>query len=83
MKTAISLPDELFERVESHAAALGVSRSEFFATAATRYLRALDDESITERLNTLIARDGSDQEAKDFAAFGLARLAAMTEDDEW
>lgn len=34
VKTAISLPDDTFQRVEAAAKRLGVSRSEFFARAA-------------------------------------------------
>ena len=40
MKTAISVPDPVFERVDREAKRLGVSRSEFFAKAAERYLDA-------------------------------------------
>lgn len=38
VKTAISLPDELFEEVERTAERLGISRSELFARAARAYL---------------------------------------------
>jgi len=55
MKTAISLPDETFERVEAAAKRLGVSRSEFFARAAERWLNDLDDDQTTEAINQAIA----------------------------
>lgn len=51
MKTAISLPDETFARVEAAAGRLGMSRSEFFARAAERWLEALDDEQTTDAIN--------------------------------
>ena len=38
MKTAISVPDETFAQATRQAAELGISRSEFFARAARRYL---------------------------------------------
>jgi mRNA interferase MazF len=38
VKTAISVPDETFARVDEAAARLGVSRSEFYARAAERWL---------------------------------------------
>lgn len=38
MKTAISLPKTTFTAATSRAAELGISRSEFFAVAARRYL---------------------------------------------
>ena len=51
VKTAISIPDQIFRRAEEQAAALGVSRSEFFATAVRRYLDVLEAESLTSRIN--------------------------------
>lgn len=74
VKTAISLPDETFARVERAAAKLGVSRSEFFARAAERWLDALDDDTTTEAINEAIA--GID----DDAAFVNAAAAALAAD---
>lgn len=51
MKTAISLPDDTFRRVEEAAKQLGVSRSEFFARAAERWLETLSDDGTTEAIN--------------------------------
>ena len=42
MKTAISLPDDTFDRASQRATELGMSRSEFFARAAQHYLDELD-----------------------------------------
>ncbi len=81
MKTAISVPDALFDRASKRAVELGISRSAFFATAAQRYLEMLDDESLTQQIDdavSLAAEDDSNQAA---AAAGKARLAADTE--EW
>ncbi|MFM5891936.1 MAG: ribbon-helix-helix domain-containing protein, partial [Dolichospermum sp.] len=39
MKTAISLPDPVFEEAESLARQLGVSRSELYTKALKAYLR--------------------------------------------
>ncbi len=57
MKTAISLPDEVFRQVERKARQLGLSRSEFFARAAQRYLEALQDERITASYDEAFADD--------------------------
>jgi metal-responsive CopG/Arc/MetJ family transcriptional regulator len=54
MKTAISLPDDTFQRVDRAAKRLGVSRSEFFAQAAERWLYSLDDDGTTEAINRAI-----------------------------
>lgn len=39
VKTAISIPDEIFRRAERHAKKLGLSRSELFTRAVEQYLR--------------------------------------------
>ncbi len=82
MKTAISIPDETFERVEKSVAELGISRSEFFARAAKKYLDELDAQSITAQINAAIdAQTEPDEATADFIAYGRRRLAAM--DDDW
>lgn len=68
MKTAISLPDDTFERVENAARRLGVSRSQFFARAAERWLDALDDESTTDAINRAIEGVAVDTSLTDVAA---------------
>jgi metal-responsive CopG/Arc/MetJ family transcriptional regulator len=72
MKTAISLPDETFRRVNSAAKRLGVSRSEFFARAAENWLAALEEENTTDAINRAIAGLPDDHEFADAAAAALA-----------
>ena len=55
MKTAISIPDETFNEAERRAAQLGVSRSEFFTTAARHYIQELNAESLTGRIDAALA----------------------------
>ena len=55
MKTAISLPDDTFERVDRAAKQLGISRSEFFARAAERWLAALEDHQTTAAISSALA----------------------------
>ena len=57
MKTAISLPDPLFEAAEQLAARLGVSRSELYRRAMEKMLRDHDDAQVTEALNEVYARE--------------------------
>lgn len=73
VKTAISLPDETFERVEVAAKRLGVSRSEFFARAAERWLDDLDDHRTTEAINQAIADLPGDTDFIETAARALLR----------
>jgi len=72
MKTAISLPDETFQRVDHAARRLGVSRSEFFARAAERWLDTLEDDGTTEAINRVIAGLTIDHAFTDMAAAALA-----------
>jgi len=72
VKTAISLPDATFARVETAARRLGVSRSEFFARAAERWLDDLDDDQTTEAINQAIAETPVDTAFTDAAATALA-----------
>jgi metal-responsive CopG/Arc/MetJ family transcriptional regulator len=71
MKTAISLPDETFDRVERAARDLGVSRSEFFVRAVERWLDALEDEETTEAIDRVIAGLPEDHAFTDAAAVAL------------
>ena len=56
MKTAVSLPDELFQMAEATARRLRVSRSELYARAIAEFLKGQQDNSITERLNQVYSR---------------------------
>lgn len=51
MKVAISLPDDLFESADALAKALGMSRSELYATAVAEHLAKHRDQDVTSRLN--------------------------------
>lgn len=82
MKTAISLPDQIFERASLRAIELGVSRSEFFAKAAARYLDALDRQTVTDQINDVLNRTASRDESSVLAA-RAGREALSTPDDEW
>jgi metal-responsive CopG/Arc/MetJ family transcriptional regulator len=53
MKTAISLPDDLFLRAEAFAHQKTMNRSELYAKALTDYLEQHDHNSITTQLNDI------------------------------
>jgi metal-responsive CopG/Arc/MetJ family transcriptional regulator len=71
VKTAISLTDRTFQRVDDAAKRLGVSRSEFFARAAERWLDALEDDGTTEAINRALAGLSADHAFTDMAAARL------------
>jgi metal-responsive CopG/Arc/MetJ family transcriptional regulator len=73
MKTAISLPDDTFHRVDRAAKQLGLSRSEFFARAAESWLAAIDDDGTTDAINAALRGVNADHE---FTAAAAAALFA-------
>ncbi|HET8642981.1 MAG TPA: CopG family transcriptional regulator [Pseudonocardiaceae bacterium] len=81
MKTAISIPDETFERAERTATAMGMSRSEFFAHAAQHYLDELETRTLAARIDAAVALVGHDESSHAAVASGRRLLAAG--EDEW
>lgn len=63
MKTAISLPDEVFEQAERAAKRLKLSRSELYSRALSEYLARHTDNEVTAAINSAISDAGqpSDQ----------------------
>jgi len=55
MKTAISIPDALFEAGEQAARQKAISRSELYAAALKEYLAARSQTEVTARLNEVYA----------------------------
>jgi metal-responsive CopG/Arc/MetJ family transcriptional regulator len=60
MKTAISLPDAVFEQAEALAQQLGVSRSELYTKALQAYLRRYNRDQILRKLNQVYATESSE-----------------------
>lgn len=80
MKTAISIPDTLFDAAERLAKRLGVSRSELFQRAVRQYLREHRDRDVTRLLNSVYGPEGEKAEV-DALLSGLQ--AASIEPEEW
>lgn len=51
MKTAISIPDEVFNAAEEMAERLGMNRSQLYVTALCEYLEAHRSRGVTARLD--------------------------------
>lgn len=82
MKTAISLPDDLFARAERTAKQLGIPRSQLFAQAVREYLSRHDPESITTRINESLEHEhaGLDATLTDMQSETINR---MNNDESW
>ena len=80
MKTAVSLPDPLFDAAERVAKRLGVSRSELYQRALRAFLGKHQSDSITEALDAVYEAD-PDEGRLDPALTSMQ--AASLEPDEW
>ncbi|HEY2276906.1 MAG TPA: hypothetical protein VGI00_01020 [Streptosporangiaceae bacterium] len=80
MKTAISVPEEIFAQATDQAAELGISRSEFFARAARRYLDELALQSVTRQIDQALHAAGDDDSGAAAAAAGRRLLQAGNDD---
>ena len=58
MKTAVSIPDRVFDAAEKLAARLGVSRSQLYANALASLVEMHREDLITSRLNEIYGPDG-------------------------
>ena len=77
MKTAISIPDEIFKRAERLARRLGISRSQLYAHAVEDYVKKRQPESITEAMNRVVDEVGHSDE--EFVSSAARRALERTE----
>lgn len=59
MKTAISIPDNVYNAAEMVAKKLNISRSEFYTKAVSEYLSRHQKSHITEALNKIYSEEKS------------------------
>lgn len=81
MKTAISVPDATFTRVERVARAHGLNRSQFFAAAAEAYADALEGDALTAAIDAAAHEAGQDSSSR-FAVAAASRVLEVP-GDEW
>lgn len=86
MKTAISIPDPLFDSAETLAARLGVSRSQLYATALARLLAEYERSEVTARLDAVYGGAAGEPSRLDAAAVALQARSLRqnaTDDGTW
>lgn len=64
MKTAISIPDDMFETVNKLARELRVPRSQIFTEAVNDYIKKLQNRKILNAINRAYAEAERPQEAQ-------------------
>jgi hypothetical protein len=79
MKTAVSLPDDLFRAAERYAKRMRKPRSQLYAQALTEYLARHTPEEVTEAMNRVVERLG--ESAPDPFLAGAVRQ--VLEQTEW
>jgi len=64
MKTAISIPDDLFTTVKEMSKKLNISRSQFFVEAAKDYITRQKNKEIFDALNKVYSEIDTKQEVE-------------------
>jgi metal-responsive CopG/Arc/MetJ family transcriptional regulator len=72
MKTAVSVPDPVFQAGERFAQRRGISRSHLYAKALLEYLQRHDEDEITRRLDKVYAEESSEPDPL------ITRIAAQS-----
>jgi metal-responsive CopG/Arc/MetJ family transcriptional regulator len=77
MKTVVSIPDEVFEKVERFARRAKRSRSEVFSAALREYIARHAPDEVTDAINRAI--DAVGDQVDEFVAAASRRVVAKTE----
>ncbi|HEX3128393.1 MAG TPA: hypothetical protein VH394_13770 [Thermoanaerobaculia bacterium] len=77
MKTAISIPDKVFQDAERLAERLKKSRSQMYSEAVAEYVIRHEPDSITEQINAVCAE--IDTRPDPFVAAAARRVLERTE----
>jgi len=77
MKTAVSIPDDVFEKVERFARRAKRSRSEVFSAALREYMARHAPDEVTEAINRAV--DEVDTQRDEFVAAAARRVLERTE----
>lgn len=82
VKTAISLDEELFNKVNKLANDLHVSRSRLFTIAVKEYLKKQENQSLLAKLNEAYG-DYPDDEEKKVSQSMRAKHSKIIEQESW
>lgn len=80
MKTAVSVPDDVFDKAERLARAAGRSRSEVYSAALREYVARHSPDEVTEAVDRVVDRLGPEAPSDEFVKYAARR---MLESAEW
>nr|AGS51716.1 ChpI protein [uncultured bacterium contig00037] len=83
MKTAISLPDNVYFEAEETAQNMGISRSALYLNALTEYLKRNNRKNITKKLNEVYGNDKYIKEFEPISNAALESVMELTKNDTW
>ncbi len=79
VKTAISLPDRLFDEAEKLARRLGISRSELFQRALARFIEQQSSDVVREALDRVYGKKSN----RDLDPLIKAASEQLLRDEDW
>jgi metal-responsive CopG/Arc/MetJ family transcriptional regulator len=77
MKTAVSIPDDVFEKVERFARRAKRSRSEVFSSALREYMARHAPDEVTDAINRAVDEIGDQKD--DFVSEAARRVLEKSE----
>jgi len=77
MKTAVSIPDDVFEDAERLASRLRTSRSQLYARALAEFVARHDDDRVTSLMDQAVREAGGEADA--FVQAGAQQLLQRVE----
>jgi hypothetical protein len=79
MKTAVSIPNDVFERAERLARRAGRSRSEVYSAALREYVARHDPDEVTRALDRVVDAIGPDAAPDEFLRAAARRTLVGSE----
>ncbi|MBI5307310.1 MAG: hypothetical protein HZB37_02970 [Planctomycetes bacterium] len=78
MKTAISIPEQIFNTAEQIAKELGLSRSELYTKAIKEFLETYHHANVTQKLNKIYVDESSQLDQ------GLSKIQSISVlEEDW
>jgi len=82
MKTAVSLPDNIYLEAEETAQNMGITRSALYRNALIEYIKKNNRKYITQKLNE-VYNDDYYKEFEPISQAGLESIRELTKNDTW